>query len=215
MTGSQCVVAFCKSNALLKKKTGEKFSLHKFPKEEQLRNKWVRFCRREKNFNPDASRICSKHFTKEDYENSEVESSIKGLLNMEVKKRLRPTGIFCSDCCLEHNHYFQLYSAAYPTVLQLKMENENEFIEVICEQLGKNSHYTPNSLDHTDIPTNDMQIVSQKDVESLRNKYSSLNEEHENLQKKYTKLEELNRKQIVQIERLEKKVFGLKRRKCE
>lgn len=92
MPGIQCVVAFCKSNALIKRKEGEKISFHNFPKNESFRKKWIKFCRREKTFNPDTSRICSKHFTKNDYDNSDVEYSIKKELNMDMKLRLKPTG---------------------------------------------------------------------------------------------------------------------------
>lgn len=113
MPGIQCVVAFCKSNAFVNKKEDEKISFHKFPKDDYRRKKWIKFCRREKAFNPDTSCICSKHFNKTDYENNDVEYSIKKELNMDVKVRLKASGK-CFKIFILNYDYLLVISSSLP-----------------------------------------------------------------------------------------------------
>lgn len=87
-----CAVALCKSQNQVSNEAGEQYSFYKFPKDLDLRMKWIQFCRREKSFNPEFAVICSKHFKKEDYENNAVKTSIRPLMDLEVKERLKTTG---------------------------------------------------------------------------------------------------------------------------
>ncbi len=74
-----CAVAICsnsKDNSTL---------YHRFPKNKELRKKWVVACKREDQFNPSTSTVCSNHFLPTDYERDLRNE----LLGLPVKKRLR------------------------------------------------------------------------------------------------------------------------------
>ncbi|XP_044272693.1 52 kDa repressor of the inhibitor of the protein kinase-like [Tribolium madens] len=47
---------------------GESLSFHRFPKDPGLREEWVRRCYRKDKFSPENKRICSKHFTLNDFQ---------------------------------------------------------------------------------------------------------------------------------------------------
>lgn len=87
MTGTICSVAICKSNAEHAKKSGEKISFYKFPTDIKIRKEWIRKCYKKGKFNPDNKRICSKHFTINDYEDE-----LKSRLMNVLPKKLKNTG---------------------------------------------------------------------------------------------------------------------------
>ncbi|XP_069670359.1 uncharacterized protein [Periplaneta americana] len=68
MPGQRCAVAVCQS--VYKKTTNyaNKVSFFSFPKDEEIRKRWIVACKRQNKFNPGTSRICSLHFKSEDFE---------------------------------------------------------------------------------------------------------------------------------------------------
>lgn len=66
MPGKRCTVATC-NNSHIKTKA---FNIvyHKFPRDPDLKNIWINRCRRDGEWNPDTSSVCSVHFTEDDYE---------------------------------------------------------------------------------------------------------------------------------------------------
>jgi hypothetical protein len=74
-----CAVAIC-SNP----KDDSTF-YHRFPKNNELRKKWVLACKRDDQFNPSTSTVCSNHFLPTDYERDFRNE----LLGLPVKKRLQ------------------------------------------------------------------------------------------------------------------------------
>lgn len=87
MHGTGCSVAICKSNMIKAKIAGEKIMFFNFPKNAEVRNKWIRCCHRKDKWNPSTSRICSVHFTNDDYEDS-----LKANLMNITPKKLKTTG---------------------------------------------------------------------------------------------------------------------------
>ena len=62
-----CAVADCTNNSKEGKAKGLVF--HEFPKSRSdIRNKWIAQCRRKDKVNPTSSRMCSAHFSTDDYE---------------------------------------------------------------------------------------------------------------------------------------------------
>ena len=57
-----CAVFGCFSNG--KKK---EVSFYRFPRDEEIRQKWIHSCKRRDNFNTATHRICSKHFANTAY----------------------------------------------------------------------------------------------------------------------------------------------------
>ena len=77
---SNCAVYSCYSNS----KYNKNITFHGFPKDKELRSKWVQLCRRQDKFNVDNARICSLHF-----EESAFERNLKyELLGIPVPKRI-------------------------------------------------------------------------------------------------------------------------------
>lgn len=63
-----CAVAQCKSNNSKTCKSVEpNIRYFSFPSNEIIRHEWVRSCFRRTEFNVNYARICSRHFTEEDY----------------------------------------------------------------------------------------------------------------------------------------------------
>lgn len=85
--GSICSVAVCKSNSKKAKEKGEQLNFFTFPQDPQLRKEWMKQCHRKDKFNPGSKRICSKHFTSDDYEDA-----MQTKLMKETPKRLKKNG---------------------------------------------------------------------------------------------------------------------------
>ena len=64
-----CAVFGC-NNCNRRKEDTVYIGFHIFPKCANLRKKWINFCRRKDNFNWKTARICSLHFSSDDFENN-------------------------------------------------------------------------------------------------------------------------------------------------
>ncbi|KAL3854916.1 hypothetical protein ACJMK2_014151 [Sinanodonta woodiana] len=62
----------------------------RFPKDKIRRKAWIHYCRRE-NFEPVTHRLCSLHFSKDQYEVDPEKRAKLGYLN--ARARLKPTAI--------------------------------------------------------------------------------------------------------------------------
>lgn len=87
------------------------------------------------------------------------------------------------------------------------MKTENEQVDVLNGPSEKNDDAFHLSNLKEDTWTNDLHIVSRQNWENAKKKYFSLVEKHEHLQKKYIELEEINRNQKIQIEKLQNEDF--------
>lgn len=83
MTGCRCTVATCTNSLEKTKKKGNVVQYHNFPKDVNIRDIWVQYSGRVGKWNPKSCRICSDHFTQEDYE----EDKIAKMLNLKPKRR--------------------------------------------------------------------------------------------------------------------------------
>lgn len=79
MTGTRCAAFGCNNAYAKKKGMSKNFTLHRFPKDKAVRKGWIDACRRSDKFNPDASRLCSLHFTEDDYER-DLQNELLGML---------------------------------------------------------------------------------------------------------------------------------------
>ena len=78
-----CAVAVCKAPY------PSGVSLHRFPKDKDRQKAWMVACHRKDKFNPDTSRICSRHFKDDDFErNLQAE-----LLDRQQKVKLKKTAV--------------------------------------------------------------------------------------------------------------------------
>lgn len=71
---SNCAVVSCKN---IKSKTIG-VSYFRFPTNIEVRNEWLRLCRRKDAVNPNTARICSAHFQKDDHERN-LKSELLGI----------------------------------------------------------------------------------------------------------------------------------------
>ena len=69
-----CCVPGCKTDHRSVQDDEEKPVLYQFPRNEELRHKWIRAIPRQ-NWNPtNCSRVCSKHFHKKDFRTTSTDS---------------------------------------------------------------------------------------------------------------------------------------------
>lgn len=87
MPGFICAVAVCKSNSERAKKSGQHISFHSFPADKALQKEWIRRCKRKDKFDPKHKKVCSEHFTIDDYEDA-----IQAKIMNAMPKRLRKGG---------------------------------------------------------------------------------------------------------------------------
>ena len=80
---SNCAVYGCDNDA--KKKDGKDFKFFTFPKDPIVRELWVKRCCRADAINTKYARICSAHFSKEDY----IDDMKARLLNIDSSCRKR------------------------------------------------------------------------------------------------------------------------------
>lgn len=85
--GHSCSVALCRNTSINAKSRGLTIRFFTFPRDCKLRREWIVKCRRQDSFNPDTARICSQHFTEDDYEDA-VRAKVIG----EAPKKLKKTG---------------------------------------------------------------------------------------------------------------------------
>lgn len=85
--GNRCSVAICKSHSTAVKSAGEKIIFHVFPKDPIIRKQWIKKCYRKDKWNPNTGRICSKHFTIDDFEDA-----MHAKLMNSTPKKIKKTG---------------------------------------------------------------------------------------------------------------------------
>ncbi|XP_035225945.1 THAP domain-containing protein 1-like [Stegodyphus dumicola] len=77
-----CAVVSCPNCNV---KTSNNVTYHRFPADEEIRKKWLEKCGRNLQFDCSRSRVCSEHFTSDDFERD-----LQGeLLGQPLKKRLK------------------------------------------------------------------------------------------------------------------------------
>ena len=83
---NRCVAAGCSSTP------SERISLHKFPADPKLREKWVKQVRRTRaQWTPTKhSVLCSEHFSEDSFE---VDSAIAATFGISKKRRLKPDAV--------------------------------------------------------------------------------------------------------------------------
>ena len=80
-SGNICSVAICKSP--------QDASYHHFPTEEKVKKVWIARCNRKDSINPLTAKICSKHFTEEDF----VRDFQAELTGQKRRRRLNPGSV--------------------------------------------------------------------------------------------------------------------------
>ena len=78
-----CAVATCPSPK------DNDTTYHRFPKDNEFRQKWLIACKRADKINPNTSTVCSQHFKADNYERDLKNE----LLGLPLRKRLKPGAI--------------------------------------------------------------------------------------------------------------------------
>lgn len=79
-----CAVAGCSNHVRHQKDLDIKF--HRFPKNSEIKLKWINACKRADSFSVDNARVCSVHFDDLDY----IRDLKSELLNLPIRRILRP-----------------------------------------------------------------------------------------------------------------------------
>jgi hypothetical protein len=124
-----CAVAICsnpKDDSIL---------YHRFPKNKELRKKWIVACKREDQFNPSTSTVCSNHFLPTDYERDLRNE----LLGLPVKKRLRKDAF--PTVYINPNSSTKLSSVKIQEERRTRIEKREQknFIEGLVQEVTKTS----------------------------------------------------------------------------
>ncbi|KAL1516529.1 hypothetical protein ABEB36_000436 [Hypothenemus hampei] len=89
MPGCRCAVTKGNNSLEVTRRLNRNVLYHRFPKNENVFALWVQRCRRTDKWNPQNSRVCSEHFTPDDYER-DLKSE---LLSLPEKKHLKASAI--------------------------------------------------------------------------------------------------------------------------
>ncbi|KAF6199306.1 hypothetical protein GE061_007332 [Apolygus lucorum] len=89
-TMTRCAMATCDNTYKKAKKEGHLLSLHSFPRDCKLRDKWIAACRRDDEWNPLSSHVCSDHFTPDDFE---ADQRLQIWTGVKWKPKLKPGAI--------------------------------------------------------------------------------------------------------------------------
>jgi len=90
-----CAMATCRNSTSgarfqkVKYDDRDKIIYHYFPKDENVKQKWITACKRKDFFNTATSRICSQHFTSDDY----IRDLKNEILKLPTRKLLKPTAV--------------------------------------------------------------------------------------------------------------------------
>ncbi|CAG9771664.1 unnamed protein product [Ceutorhynchus assimilis] len=87
MPGIYCAVAYCNNHHI--RKADKNYSFFTFPKDQEYRRLWIEKCQRSGEWTPENSRICSEHFTEDDF----VRNLQAEFLKVKAKRKLKSTAI--------------------------------------------------------------------------------------------------------------------------
>jgi hypothetical protein len=88
MVGNNCAVAVCKNYSAKAKAAQESILFFRFPKDTNIRKQWIQKCHRKDKFRVENSRICSQHFSRQDYEDD-----MKARLLHTIPKKLNSSAV--------------------------------------------------------------------------------------------------------------------------
>ncbi|KAJ8982485.1 hypothetical protein NQ317_019269 [Molorchus minor] len=92
MPGMRCTISVCNNSRIKNvEKPGKHISFYRFPKDTEIRQIWIQKCKRDGKWNWENCRVCSEHFTPDDYE-SDLQAKLLGL---SPKKKLKATVLLC------------------------------------------------------------------------------------------------------------------------
>uniref|UniRef100_A0A182PUU2 THAP-type domain-containing protein n=1 Tax=Anopheles epiroticus TaxID=199890 RepID=A0A182PUU2_9DIPT len=203
---SVCAASFCGNSRYFVKKYDLDIVFHKFPANDQLLRKWVKFCNRDDSWTPEKNHVvCSTHFLKEDYQlicspNKENRKTFKKLkptaatTESELRLKERNLEIACVDCTKKDADNNTL-------AIQLKKAQEKN------SQLTEVNKFLSKQLEVTTYELNDckQEIVKLKaDVEKLRK--STLLPENFKERMKRTLKDTLTSNQIEKILKKKKRI---------
>ncbi|XP_044262142.1 THAP domain-containing protein 5-like [Tribolium madens] len=190
MTGTICSVAICKSNAQKAKRGGEKIKFFSFPKNPEIRKEWVRRCHRKDKWDPRNKRICSKHFTDGDYQDS-LQAK---LLNIRPEK-LKPTAVPSLYLLPQSTSHRGLSKGEERKSIKQRKQIVNEVLEtedvpILDTTSAENAEVVPSTSSESEVDIlrkeiNTLIMENEKLKKSLKEK----NQEVTQLQQKISELE--------------------------
>ena len=114
MPGKFCAAIGCKNSDYWTKKYNKEknYTLHSFPKDPDIRLKWIQFLRRPSDWVPSKNALlCSEHFTKNDYLIQKIKDSSGTRTAPWLKKGVIPSVEISSNFCLPER-YKKIFSSS-------------------------------------------------------------------------------------------------------
>uniref|UniRef100_A0A1B6C7I1 THAP-type domain-containing protein n=1 Tax=Clastoptera arizonana TaxID=38151 RepID=A0A1B6C7I1_9HEMI len=181
MPGTRCTVAVCNNSHAKTKGKGVKY--YHFPKDPEVRSRWVHLCRREGKWNPDSCLVCSEHFLPEDYER-DLKSE---LLNLPIKRRLKKTAIPSQKLTKPQIGTNVKSEKGLDRKSRYAKRNNKKLVNsLICPQNSENSELSTTSV-----------LLPTLETDNIKEKYIALLEENKILKAKLS-----NKQYILKEKRL-------------
>lgn len=199
-----CAVAGCINSCRLQKKLN--FIWHRFPKDNETRQKWINTCRRADSFSVDSARICSVHFDDSDY----LRDLKSELLNLPPKRVLKPSSVPHLNLPVVSATTTVEKPSDDRKVRVQKRNNRKDVLEIL--------QVSPNSIEDAfvkdpEVSKIDVNVIKSCncDVEGLLKKLETFGKENETLKREILdlneRLAEMN-KDLVKIKNLKHLLEG-------
>ncbi|KAJ8913046.1 hypothetical protein NQ315_002063 [Exocentrus adspersus] len=174
MPGFICAVAICKSNSEKAKKSGQHISFHSFPSDMGIRKEWVRRCHRKDMFDPKHKKVCSMHFTVEDYEDA-IQAQIMNV----VPKRLRKQAIPTLNLMPKAKETTKNLSKSSKRSIRYQKREQAQLVKNILDESESNDPVFQQVSEDVNTDNNNLPGCSGEiDYEELKRAYDALVEEH-------------------------------------
>jgi hypothetical protein len=154
-----CAVAICNNPK------NDSTIYHHFPKNNELSKKWVVACKRDDQFNPSTSTVCSNHFLPTDYERDLKNE----LLGLPVKKRLQREAVPTVN--INPNGSKDLSSVKIQEERKKRMEKREQ--KILVEDLFQKDTSIHNAASHDQSPNNEI-LKSDQGTQTVVNKRNSI-----------------------------------------
>lgn len=130
MPSVNCCIEGCGNNAFKAKQQGVVLHFHRFPKDPYIRDQWMLRCVKDDTDNIDGARVCSDHFSIDDYDDI-----IKAKLNNTHPKVLKSTGIIVPVCFHIWYNKFIFQQYLYVIYLQFHQKKLTLHLQKLLDQV--------------------------------------------------------------------------------
>ncbi|KAL1493357.1 hypothetical protein ABEB36_011426 [Hypothenemus hampei] len=177
MPGCRCAVTKCNNSLEVTRRLNRNVLYHRFPKNENVFALWVQRCRRTDKWNPQNSRVCSEHFTPDDYER-DLKSE---LLSLPEKKHLKASAI--PSTVLEQNNQQK----------RLEIRRRKELIQNLLQK--EVISYVPEEENRAQFK----EVATETEADDSEAKYNKLQKKYDDLVFSYSDLKRSTSETITQL----------------